>query len=131
VTQPILTPIAEVCDRYTIAQLKAQRLPAEENTDQFNEQVDYYSAGIDWENRKLSDLVEKLYECNAAVWDAEYAIRKCQDEELGLKEIGRRALRIRDLNKQRIAVKNEICKLVKQDTFTDCKMNSSTYASDS
>jgi len=57
------------------------------------------------------------------MWDAEYDIRKGLDEKLGLEEIGRRALLIRDLNKKRVSVKNQITKIVKQPEFQDCKMN--------
>ena len=35
-------------------------------------------------------------------------IRKGKEEELGLEEVGRRALAIRDWNKKRILIQNEI-----------------------
>ena len=56
------------------------------------------------------------------MWDAEHAIRKGQDENLGLEEIGRRAIHIRDLNRIRMKVKNDIIELT-GDGFKDCKMN--------
>ena len=56
------------------------------------------------------------------MWDAEHAIRKGQDENLGLEEIGKRAIKIRDLNRVRMKVKNDIIELT-GDGFKDCKMN--------
>ena len=121
--RPVFTPIPEVADRYTIALLKIERLRADEiDMDDMRKQIDYYRAGLDLENLELAKLVEDLYDINGAMWDAEHAIRKGQDENLGLEEIGRRALHIRDLNRNRMKIKNDIIELT-GDGFKDCKMN--------
>ena len=121
--KPIITPIPEVADRYTIALLKIERLdPSEIDVDDMNKQIDYYKQGLDLNNPELSSLVEDLYQINGQMWDAEHAIRKGQDENLGLDEIGRRAIKIRDLNRIRMKVKNDIIELT-GDGFKDCKMN--------
>lgn len=121
--QVIPTPTPEVADRYTIAKLKLERLPAEEaDKDELQRQVEYYAAGLDSTDPALMDLVEQLYEINGLMWDQEYLIRKGEDEDLGLEEIGRRALKIRNLNRKRITIKNNIVDLV-GDGFKDCKMN--------
>jgi len=62
-------------------------------------------------NISLADLIEKLLFTNMKIWNLESEIRECKDEELGLEEIGRRALMIRDLNRERISLKNEINRL--------------------
>ncbi len=119
----IITPLPEVADRYTIAILKIERLDHTEiDVADMQRQVNYYRDGLDLENPKLSGLVNELYEINGKMWDAEYAIRKGQDENLGLEEIGKRAIKIRDLNRIRMKVKNEIIELT-GDGFKDCKMN--------
>ena len=121
--KPIITPIPEVADRYTIALLKIERLDASEiDVDEMQRQIDYYKEGLDLDNPELADLVDKLYHVNGLMWDAEYAIRKGQDEGLGLEEIGTRAIRIRDLNRDRMKVKNDIIDLT-GDGFKDAKMN--------
>ena len=121
--KPIITPVPEVADRYTIALLKIERLgPDEIDIDDMRKQIDYYREGLKLEDPELSLLVNDLYEINGKMWDAEYAIRKGQDENLGLEEIGRRALQIRDLNRIRMKVKNDIIELT-GDGFKDCKMN--------
>ena len=85
-------------------------------------QIDYYKEGLDLDNPELADLVDKLYHVNGLMWDAEHAIRKGQDEGLGLEEIGTRAIHIRDLNRDRMKVKNDIIDLT-GDGFKDAKMN--------
>ena len=121
--KPIVTPVPEVADRYTIALLKIERLGSDEiDMDEMRKQIDYYREGLKLEDPELAILVNDLYEINGKMWDAEYAIRKGQDEKLGLEEIGRRALQIRDLNRIRMKVKNDIIELT-GDGFKDCKMN--------
>ena len=121
--KPIITPVPEVADRYTIALLKIQRLDASEiDVPEMQRQIDYYKEGLDLDNPDLADLVDKLYHVNGLMWDAEHAIRKGQDEGLGLEEIGTRAIHIRDLNRDRMKVKNDIIDLT-GDGFKDAKMN--------
>ncbi len=122
--QPIAMPICELCDRLTIAQLKLTRLPDDEiNKTLLQKQIDYYASGVDLNQPELKKRIDELLEINGKMWDAEWAIRKGLDEALGLEEIGKRALLIRDLNKKRVAIKNQITNLVNQPEFADCKMN--------
>jgi hypothetical protein len=51
------------------------------------------------------------------MWTLEADLRKGKEGELGLEEVGRRAIAIRDLNKQRVTLKNSISK------FKDIKIN--------
>ena len=121
--KPIITPIPEVADRYTIALLKIERLPTDEiDIDDMRKQIDYYRDGLNLEDPELAQLVENLYDITGEMWNAEHAIRKGQDENLGLEEIGRRAIHIRDLNRNRMKIKNDIIDLT-GDGFKDCKMN--------
>ncbi len=53
---------------------------------------------------------------NVDIWNLESDIRKGCEGELGLAEVGKRALHIRDLNKKRIAFVNEINHLLGDDT---------------
>ncbi len=119
----IITPIPEVADRYTIAKLKLERLDSNEiDLEEMKRQIEYYKEGLDLNNPSLLKLVEDLYLINGKMWDAEYEIRKGQEEDLGNAEIGKRALIIRDLNRERMKIKNDIIDLT-GDGFKDCKMN--------
>ena len=129
---PVLMPICELCDRLTIARLKLERLPEQEiDKTGLQKQVDYYQAGVDPALPRLSCLIEDLYLINGQIWDTEAAIRQGRDGSLGLEEIGRRALKIRNLNRMRVAIKNSIADLTAQPEFRDCKMNHVSEVADS
>jgi hypothetical protein len=116
-------PIPEVADRFTIAKLKLERAATDEaDRAELQRQVDYYSEGIDWHNMPLACLVGELYEANARLWDTEGGLRAGLDSELGLEEIGKLAIQVRDLNIERAEVKNEIIELT-GDGFVDNKTN--------
>ena len=120
----IAMPVSELCDRLTIAQLKMERLGDDEiNKNELQKQIEYYESGVDTKNKTLVGLIVDLHEINGKMWDAEYAIRKGLDSDLGLEEIGRRALKIRNLNRVRVKVKNDITEEAGQPEFKDCKMN--------
>lgn len=122
--QHIPMPICELCDRLTIAVIKLERLPDDEiNKQLLTRQIEYYQNGIDYENAKLTELIDELLTANKNMWDAEHDIRKGLDGNLGLEEIGKRAIKIRDLNRKRVAIKNRIADEVSQPEFKDCKMN--------
>tara|TARA_R110000751_G_scaffold47597_3_gene106496 strand:- start:2315 stop:2737 length:423 start_codon:yes stop_codon:yes gene_type:complete len=123
-THGVAMPISELCDRLTIAQLKLERLSDDElDKVALQKQIEYYEGGLNMNDPKTVALLLALHEINGKMWDAEYAIRKGLDDELGLEEIGRRALNIRDLNRERVSIKNDITILAGQPEFADCKMN--------
>lgn len=122
-TQPVRMPLSEVADRYTIACLKLERLCDQaEDVEAMKFQVQYYLAGLDLGCEKLKALLDQLLEINGKMWDTEFEIRQCHEDALGLVEVGKRAIEIRNLNKQRIAIKNQIAAL-DEPRFRDVKMN--------
>lgn len=54
------------------------------------------------------DLLLGLLICNSKIWNLESDIRKGKDGDLGLEEVGRRAIAIRDINTERWKYKNAI-----------------------
>ena len=70
----------------------------------------------------LGDLVDRLTIVNNRIWHKESAIRSGKEQELGLEEVGRRALEIRDLNAERIALKNALNEL-SGEGFKDVKVD--------
>jgi hypothetical protein len=98
----------DIVDRWAIAKLKAERIGADESKKEFlwfcegiNELKNKYSA-IDWDayGRDILDI-------HARIWDLESGIRQGKLNN-DLTEVGRRAILIRDWNKKRVALKNEI-----------------------
>lgn len=110
-------PLPEILDRYSILLLKVERLSKEFEPElqayehAHSEMIFIQSKSPEEHNQKLSqakEWVRRLYAINAAIWDLEADIRRGKEGELGLEEVGRRAIEIRHLNRQRIAIKNEI-----------------------
>ena len=100
----------EFIDRLSILTLKEQKI----GSDCFFEFIKYaedvlYNFPADKIQIAVISL-RRLYEINGEIWKLESDIRKGKEEELGLEEVGRRALQIRDWNNKRIAVQNEINK---------------------
>ncbi len=124
----IPTPIPEICDRYTIALLKRERLGNQMEPGllaEFNQQIEYYHAGIDWGDPMLVQLVEQLFELNSLQWSTEGAFRAGLLDDQDMAVLGQLAIRVREINCSRTRVKNQI----QQHTgsgFTDIKMNYGT-----
>ena len=81
----------------------------------FDEQYKEIKKSLNKENCN-SDLIEQiviLANSNADIWHLEADIRKGNTAEMGLEEVGRRALQIRDKNKLRIGATNQINKITK------------------
>ena len=115
-------PLAEVLDRLSILKLKVERINEphlKKEQDSFNKAIQEFKVkGI-----KINDSwLDELYNINAKIWDLESDIRKGKEGELGLEEVGRRAILIRNLNRERVAIKNRII----EETgigFKDVKVN--------
>ena len=111
-------PISEIADRYSIALLKKERASADNDVEikTLKDEIEKY------DSTEMNDFIEKLVEINGKIWDLESDIRKGKENELGLEEVGRRAIRIREYNKIRVGYKNQ---LVKQygEGFEDIKIN--------
>ena len=98
-------PLNELIDRYTIHLLKSERT-SEPQTIALNEYLSAINQCGSMDD--VQTYIDKLYEINGQIWDAESEIRAGLENNYGLDEIGRRALLVRDLNKKRVAIKNEI-----------------------
>ena len=120
---PIILQMSEVADRYTICKLKAAKLPEGSKAD-FSMQAEHFREGIDFALPGISGILEDLYDVNESIWNVEGAIRRGEEADMSLEEVGRLALQVRDLNRARCTIKNQITTLA--GGFRDCKVN---YAS--
>lgn len=121
-------PISELIDRTTILTLKMERFPDQEKPrnsyDVFNEAYLEFVESLGSEQQQLArTYFAKLYMVNSRIWDVEAEIRSGLDKQLGLDEIGRRAIRVRNLNGVRARVKNEICQCFNESEYLDTKVD--------
>ena len=78
------------------------------------------SLGYVEKSRQIASFIDRLYEINGKLWDTEGDIRK--GVEMPLKEIGRLALKVRDLNCKRNEIKAEIVDAFSEG-FKEIKIN--------
>lgn len=111
-------PVSEMADRVSIAMLKNERT----NEDMTHEITEYMSHLSEDTHPNITQFIVKLKDVNGKIWDLEADIRAGKEGELGLEEVGRRAIEIRKLNKIRVGFKNEMVELYSEG-FRDIKIN--------
>lgn len=123
-------PLAEIVDRYTISLLKSCRLPDASEQEYFARQaldIGQFVWGAAYPSELMREAVSDLMDINGEIWDAEAGIRAATIEEGGLTPeklqlIGTLALKVRDLNRKRCAIKNGIVEAT-GDGWRECKVN--------
>jgi len=106
-------PLSEIIDRLSILMLKHDRLPYDEKLNlevvRFTDAA--YSFLRDVSHVTLHKWLETQKTINGKIWDIEASLRQdVSDVGIGLEEIGRQAIAIRNLNRERIALKNKIAR---------------------
>ena len=105
-------PLSEILDRYTITKLKSERTDEDVSNElrTYKKEIDHpdYIEKYD----QILSFIDRLYIINGELWDTEGDIRK--GVEMPLDEIGRLALKVRDLNCKRNEIKAEVV-----DTFSE------------
>ena len=113
-------PLSEILDRYTITKLKSER-----TNESVDDELRAYKREIDQPNyveksQQIESFIDRLYEINGELWDTEGDIRKGVD--MPLEEIGRLALKVRDLNCKRNEIKAEVVDVFSEG-FKEIKIN--------
>jgi hypothetical protein len=101
---PFEFPVIELVDRYTIARVKYGKTAGANAAE-----LEFYTSqvqklDIDKIQSEL-DLLESIHE---QIWAMEDDFKKCRIDGTDLAEIGRRSLAIRDLNNERVRLKNSM-----------------------
>lgn len=114
-------PLPEAIDKFSILSLKLERIRNQEQIPSIKRELLFYKTVID-EYRTdgfiiKDEWLETLIEINSRIWDLEASVRQGKEQGLGLEEIGKRALFIREINKERIEFKNEIAREIGMDFF--------------
>jgi hypothetical protein len=96
-------PIIELVDRLSIAEVKFQRTGANKE-----ELAWYQNQALQLNIQEIVNEYEDLKQIHNKIWDLESELKTGRESDLGLEEIGRRAIEIRNWNKKRIEIKNLI-----------------------
>ena len=99
-------PLSEIIDRYTITMLKSERTDEDvsEELNAYKEEIE--STLYSERSNEIESFIERLYEVNGQMWDKEGDIRSGVD--LPLDEVGRLALKCRDINRVRNGIIGEV-----------------------
>lgn len=114
--------IASVIDRFCIVSLKRDRITEESFKREYQMYRDEFDRYTLRDRDIITHFVNKLGAVHEQIWDVESSIRQAQEDALGLEEVGRRALKVRDLNRERQRIKNEIIDYFGEG-HKDCKCN--------
>jgi hypothetical protein len=99
----IFFPIIELVDRLAIAQIKLEKTGGNQaEYDYYQSQASKFDMSI-----ILEDFIN-LVEIHKQIWSLESQLKSGKENELPLSEIGRRAIKIRNLNNRRIMLKNSM-----------------------
>ena len=93
-------PLSEIIDRYTITLLKSER-----TDEDVSEELAAYKKELP-DNGISQTFIDRMYEVNGKIWETEADIRKGVD--MPLDEVGRLAIKVRELNQIRNGIKGEI-----------------------
>ena len=113
-------PLSEILDRYTITKLKSER-----TNEDVSEELKTYKAEIEnpiysEKSNQIISFINRLYGINGQLWDTEKDIRNGVD--MPLEEVGRLALKVRDLNCKRNEIKGEVVDIFAEG-FKEIKIN--------
>lgn len=100
-------PIIELVDRLVIAKVKWKR------TQLNKEELDWYQGQMsNFDISKISQELIELGHIHNSIWNLEAELKSNQEQKLSLEEIGRRAIEIRNLNSQRVKLKNQMAEML-------------------
>ena len=106
--------VSDMIDRFTILKLKNDRIKDQSiyyEYLQFKTEIDFL---LNSKNKELPALVHQLLHINASIWDLESDLRNGKENTIPLDEIGKTAIKIRDLNKKRISIRNTIADIFQE-----------------
>ena len=105
-------PLSEILDRYTITKLKSERTNEDVSDELSAYKLEIEKSDYAQQYSQIVSFIDRLYQVNGELWNTEGDIRK--GVEMPLEDVGRLALKVRDLNCKRNGIKAEIV-----DTFSE------------
>lgn len=104
--------LGEMVDKFTIGIRKARMTGSNSELLDLGNTI---AKKIGLEKVEFLFKICQICDANYAIWDLEKELRSDNEQNLYLKEVGRRALQIRDINKERIKASNNINELIGDD----------------
>lgn len=111
-------PLDELLDKRSIVLLKIERIKDDDLKERLWKEFSDYTVAI-WEYIKegfctiqqVEEWHKEIYIANGTTWDLESDIRKGQINDMSLEEVGKTAIKIRESNGIRVAIKSKIVEI--------------------
>jgi len=100
-------PVGELVDRLIIARIKSKKLGLVTNESEW-----YERAAEQLDLSAVQTEITELERAHLSIWEMESLLKSGLEEQLSMEEIGKRAIKIRNLNKERIVIKNRLSKKI-------------------
>lgn len=119
-------PVSDLLDRLSIVELKFKHLADDVTKELRTLNLEYQCLAATHPNWDLPRYMEKLREINAAIWEQEADTRSLQAHinltDRDYIKIGKAALKIRNFNRERCRIKNQIVDITATG-FPEVKVN--------
>ena len=113
-------PLSEILDRYTITKLKSERTNEDVSDELSAYKLEIEKSDYAQQYSQIVSFIDRLYQVNGELWNTEGDIRK--GVEMPLEDVGRLALKVRDLNCKRNEIKGEVVDIFAEG-FKEIKIN--------
>ena len=117
--QPLTYPLGDLVDKLSIL-IRKIYFGEESAYPEYNHLVQGLN-GMGIDSRLLTATI-RLSMINFEIWNLENELRQGEEKKFSLREIGKRAISIRNLNRKRVNYKNEISRTTKYE-FKEIKVN--------
>lgn len=106
-TVNVMFPVVELLDRLIISKIKIEKnIDSQLEFDFYNSQAQKFNLEL------VKPHMEKMEKIHKEIWNLESHLKNGAEAQISLDEIGRRAIAIRDLNNQRIKLKNAMAEIL-------------------
>lgn len=104
----LMMPLPELIDRMTISELKVERIGDNECLQEYSNYDYIYEFYKELGFSISQEKYKELKTIHSKIWDLESDLRKGKEKIFTIDEIANRTFQIRDLNKERVNLKNTI-----------------------
>ncbi|MFM2330909.1 MAG: hypothetical protein RLZZ26_416 [Candidatus Parcubacteria bacterium] len=121
INKDLRVPLLDAIDRYTIIELKSERLANEADRQAVTNEFHFYQQVLDAYRRDGIEIkpewLTQMKEMNARIWDTEASIRNARRAGLTDTAVGELAVQLRDLNDKRGAIRRKHADAIGCDFF--------------
>lgn len=121
VNSGLKVPLLDAVDKFTIAELKYERVHSDKDRSSVENEHAFYKKVLDGYRKDgiqvKDEWIATMKEVNARLWDVEEDIRSAKKNNLPFEEVGKLAVKLRDLNNERVQKRDAQAREIGIDLF--------------